>query len=300
MGNYEKMMKQYSEAHTNNSGNSSGKTYDLKNYFNTFLPDGVTEETKRIRILPPVEGETPFVVLWGHKKKVEDKWKTFPCLKHEKDEACPFCEARELLLAENTDGDKELAKNYSARKMYVVKVIDRNKEEEGVKFWRFNHNYKKDGPYDKIMKAIATVGHDVTDAAEGRDLNIDIARDQNKRPFVQTVTYPLESTPLSDDTAKVEEWTNDTRTWEDVYSVRTYDYLKIIVKGEIPFWDKDKKTYVSKNDIESTEDTSDSAEELNSELTMGEKVVDTSETPKTKEPVTANTSSKDDDDELPF
>jgi hypothetical protein len=135
MSIFEEMMKQYESSHNGKRDSGSQKTYDLKNYFNTILPKGVDSETKRIRILPPSEGsKTPFTTMWGHVKKVNGDWKTFPCPKHEKGEDCPFCQAREALLATGKDEDKELAKQYSARQFYVAKVIDRDRENEGVKF----------------------------------------------------------------------------------------------------------------------------------------------------------------------
>jgi hypothetical protein len=235
--------------------------------------------------------------MWGHVKKVNGEWKTFPCPKHEKGEDCPFCQAREALLATGKDDDKELAKQYSARQFYVVKVIDRDRENEGVKFWRFKHNYKKQGVFDKIMAAIVAVNHDVTDIENGRDLNVVIVRD-GQSSVVQSVSYPLETSLLSSNGEKVKEWTEDTRTWEDVYSLRNYDYLKIIVKGDTPVWDKDGKCYVGKLELESrTNSPSNSDDGLEDELEVGTTKV---ETKKESETVSASTSDDDDDDDLPF
>ena len=208
----------------------TAKVYDLKNYFNTYIKEGVKSATKQIRILPSNDGSTPFVEMHAHKVQVDGEWKTFPCLKHEKDEACPFCEARETLLSTGKEADKELAKKYNARKMYVVKVIDREHEEEGVKFWRFNHDYRKEGIYDKIYGVLAAIKKDVTNPDNGRDLLLTINRNQNGVPVVSAVAS-LDPSVLSEDEETKESWLGDTRTWEDVYSVRTYDYLKIIVEA---------------------------------------------------------------------
>lgn len=299
MSIFEEMMKQYESSHNGKRDNGSQKTYDLKNYFNTILPKGVDSQTKRIRILPPSEGvKTPFDTMWGHVKKINGEWKTFPCLKHEKDEDCPFCQAREALLATGKEEDKELAKQYSARQFYVVKVIDRDNEADGVKFWRFKHNYKKQGVMDKLMAAIATVKHNVTDIETGRDLNVVVVRD-GQSSIVQSISYPLETSPLSANEEKVAEWTQDTRTWEDVYSVRNYDYLKIIVKGDTPVWDKDGKCYIGKLELEAKEkmSTNDDDDDLMEELEIGSTSV---ETPKASTTSVDMTSDDDDDDDLPF
>ena len=299
MSIFEEMMKQYESSHNGKRDSGSQKTYDLKNYFNTILPKGVDSETKRIRILPPSEGsKTPFTTMWGHVKKVNGEWKTFPCPKHEKGEDCPFCQAREALLETGKDEDKELAKQYSARQFYVAKVIDRDRENEGVKFWRFKHNYKKQGVMDKIMAAIVAVNHNVTDTENGRDLNVVIVRD-GQSSVVQSVSYPLETSLLSSNSEKVKEWTEDTRTWEDVYSLRNYDYLKIIVKGDTPVWDKEGKCYVGKLELESrTNSPSNDDSGLEDELEIGAAKVETN---KVSEPVSALVSDEeDDDDDLPF
>jgi hypothetical protein len=55
---------------------ATAKVYDLKNYFNTFIKEGVRSATKEIRILPTQDGSTPFVELHGHKIQVDGQWKT--------------------------------------------------------------------------------------------------------------------------------------------------------------------------------------------------------------------------------
>ncbi len=92
------MLDQYESNNKPKYEKKTDKVYDLKNYFNTFLKEGVKSATKEIRILPSTNGKSPFVEFYGHKHQVDGEWKTFACLKHEKGEACPFCEAREALL----------------------------------------------------------------------------------------------------------------------------------------------------------------------------------------------------------
>jgi len=291
MSNYLNYLEEYEKSQKTST--NSGKSYDLKNYFSTYLKDGVKTATKRIRILPNPEGGMFWTVLYGHKIQVDGSWKTFPCLKHEKDEPCPFCEARTALLSTGKESDKELAKKFSSRKMYVVKVIERGNEEEGVKFWRFNHSYKGDGTLDKLMKCIGAVKHDIVDSETGRDVNIEIGRNQFGIPVVTSITYPLESTKLSEDAELTKEWLSDVRTWEDVYSVRDYNYLSIVVKGDIPVWSKEKETFVGKSTLE--DKAPEPIEDFDSELTLG------GDTP--KETVTTNeatTNDDDDDDDLPF
>lgn len=292
------MLAQY-ETNTQPAKTGQKKETDLKNYFTTYLPDGVNTKTKRVRILPsPKAGTTPFVEVMVHSIQVKEangssQWRKFICPKHEKDEACPFCDAREQLYASGKEEDKELAKIYGARKMYVVKLIDREFEAEGPKFWRFNHDYRKTGILDKIQIILQATG-DFTNTTTGRDLLITIARDQNNRPVVQGIIH-TDPSVLSADEALAKSWLEDARTWEDVYAIKSYDYLEIIVKGGIPVWDKEGKKYVDKNSIV---ETTDSSEE---ELSIG------NATPAATAPVVKTVTVEEstefpdaDEDDLPF
>jgi hypothetical protein len=259
------MLAQYESNNKPKYEKKDAKVYDLKNYFNTFIKEGVKSAQKTIRILPTADGSSPFVEIRAHKFQVDGEWKTFACLKHEKNEPCPFCEAREALLASGLESDKELAKKYNARMMYIVKVVDRDAEGEGVKFWRFNHDYRKEGIYDKIATVLGALKKDITNAETGRDLSLTINRNQNNAPVVSGIAS-LDPSKLSEDADLAAAWLADTRTWEDVYAVKSYDYLEILVKGGSPVWSKEKKAFVDKASLAAT-DTS--ASELESELTIG-------------------------------
>lgn len=288
------MLAQYESNNKPKYEKKSEKVYDLKNYFNTFIKEGTKSATKTIRIVPTADGSSPFVEFHGHKVQVDGEWKTFACLKEEKDEPCPFCEARDVLNATGTDANKELAKKYKSKLMYVVKVIDRDNEEEGVKFWRFNHDWRKEGIYDKIHGLINALKKDITDVTTGRDLVLTINRNQNNVPVVSAVAS-LDASPLSEDATKLATWTGDARTWEDVYSVKSYDYLEIIVRGETPVWDKEAKKFISKS-----EQKAEGGDGLDAELTMGVETVkaNVQAATATETAPTANTSEESDD--LPF
>lgn len=291
----EAMLKQYENNTT--SYTKSDKTYDLKNYFTTFLKDKEKSATKTIRIIPTKDGSSPFVEIHGHKILLDGEWKTFVCLKHEKGEACPFCEAREALLSTGKESDKELAKKYSAKKMYVVKVIDRDNEADGPKFWRINHDWTKNGAYDKIYGVINAIKKDITDAETGRDLVITINRNQNNKPVVSAVAS-LDASPLSEDADLVKEWLSDERTWQDVYSFKSYEYLEIVVKGGIPTWDKEAKKWIDKASLS----TSDESDNLDEELTLGVQNVKPNVTASSATPQEATVASdgEEAEDDLPF
>jgi hypothetical protein len=151
--------------------------------------------------------------------------------------------------------DKQLAAQYRSRKFYIVKVIDREHEEDGVKFWRFKHNYKNDGILDKIIPIWRNKG-DITDAVKGRDLIIEL----NKSKAPNGKEYTAVSTIMYDDPAPVHEeetqgkaWINDELTWLDVYSKKPVEYLEAIARGETPRWDSEKGGYAYESDSVSTE-----------------------------------------------
>jgi hypothetical protein len=307
------MMNQYKNSTSSKKKtDKDDKKFDLKNYFNTFLEKGVNSADRRIRILPSSdENKSAFVEIHGHKQQVEGEWKTFVCPKHERGENCPFCEARELLLATGDAEDKKEANKFSAKKMYVVKIIDREDPDHGVKFWRFNHDYRNTGTLDKIMGVLKTVGQDITDVKTGRDLNISINRDAKDRPVISSINQ-TDQVALSEDENQVAEWLADDRTWNDVYGVKPYDYLELIVRGAVPAWKKDDSErggkYVDKTSLNTKTDSNEGQkEELDTELSMGVDKANAeleanaqNQSPITKESAISESSDDEDDDDLPF
>jgi hypothetical protein len=296
------MLSQYETATSFSSENS----FDIKNYFSTFLPEGVDNKMVSIRILP-VNG-TPFQEVHVHSTKVDGKNRKFTCIKHLNDEACPFCEAREILLATGEKTDEELAKTYKPRLMYIVKVIDRENEADGPKFWRFPINYKKDGIMDKVMATVRMVNEDITNPETGRDLVLNIVRVKNPRggtyPAVNSV-QAMDKTPLSSDADLAAKWIANEKTWRDVYSVKDYDYLKIIVNGEVPAWNKKLEKFVAKSSL-TEEDNETTTNDIDTAISMGanadSKVETPVETEKVAETYTADVDKPDDKagDDLPF
>jgi gp32 DNA binding protein like len=296
------MLAQYEENNKPRFEKTENKnTFDEKNYFTTFdLAKDETTKTKEVRLLPNPKGGSPIIEFHGHTAIVDGVKRTFPCLQYHKDSACPFCEAREALLATGEASDKELAKKYNSKKMYIAKVIDRANEADGPKFWRFNNDYTKKGVFDLIHGVVSGLkkNKDISSPTEGRDLSIIINRNQTNVPIVSSIVAQ-DSDVLSTDKDKAAEWLAHERTWEDgIYSVKSYDYLAIIVKGYTPIWDKEEKCFVAKELIKETENE-DAA--LDAELTMSAKNV--KENMIEAEPETAaqtTTSSTEDGDDLPF
>ena len=145
------------------------------------------------------------------------------------------------------------------------------------------------------------------DAENGRDLVITIARDQNGRPTVNSIVQG-DPSALHSDAETAQNWINNDKTWEDVYSVKPYSYLEIIVKGGEPTWKRNASgeggEWVDKNAI-SEEVVDDSADELTigSDVATEDKPTTESTATDTDESTTSGTddsTSKEDDDDLPF
>ena len=151
----------------------------------------------------------------------------------------PLNEVREGLEMSGRQDDKELARQFRSKKFYIVKVIDRENEQDGVKFWRFKHNSKGDGILDKIFPIFRNKG-DITDLKKGRDIILSLGLTKagtGKEYTTITSAIPEDPSPLHDDSKIAKSWIEDELVWSDVYSKKSEDYLEMVAKGEVPRWD---------------------------------------------------------------
>lgn len=234
------------------------KEVDLTKYFTTMLPKGKTTDKKKFRIIPTEPGQSPFVEVWFHNVQINGEWKKLYCPEKNAGDPCPFCEVASELDKSDSKEEKDLAKTYKAKKFYVVKGIERGKENEGVKFWRFAHNYKGTGVFDKMIAVFSEKG-DISDSKEGRDLIINIGKDDRGNSVVTSIIHD-DKEPLGTE-EQIVEWTTDTMTWEDVFSKRDYDYLSKVARGENPYEKKEKPSTSNQTEGETTIDESALGEE---------------------------------------
>lgn len=226
----------------------------MKKYFALILGDKESSGQRRVRILPTSDGSSPFKEVWYHEIQVGGKWMKFYDPGKNDNERSPLNEVYEELMSTGKESDKELAKQYRSRKFYIVKLIDRDNEQDGPKFWRFKHNYKNEGILDKIIPIWRAKG-DITDAVKGRDLLIELVKTKSGKGKEYTAPSTImydDPTPLNEDKNLAKTWLEDELTWADVYSKKPVEYLEAIARGETPRWDNDKGGYVYGNDIEST------------------------------------------------
>ena len=246
------VLAQYESSKQGSSSSTSKMSSDerMKKYFAAILKDSEKQGQKRVRILPTTDGTSPFKEVWFHEIQVDGKWQKFYDPGKNDNERSPLNEVYEELMSTGKDSDKELAKQYKARKFYIVKVIDRDNEQDGVKFWRFKHNYKQEGILDKIIPIWKAKG-DITDPDKGRDLILELTKAKTPKgavyTVIQTVMYD-DPAPIHEDEDTMSEWVSNELTWEDVYSKKPVEYLEAIARGETPRWDSEKGGYVYSND----------------------------------------------------
>ena len=246
------VLAQYESSKQSGSSSTAKMSQEerMKKYFAAILKDNEKQAQKKIRILPTPDGSSPFKEVWFHEILVDGKWQKFYDPGKNDNERSPLSEVYDVLMSTGKESDKELAKQYKPRKFYIVKVIDRDNEQDGPKFWRFKHNYKQEGIFDKIIPIYKAKG-DVADGEKGRDLILELTKAKTPKgafyTVIQTVMYD-DPSAISEDQTQMSEWVSDELTWEDVYSKKPVEYLEAIARGETPRWDSEKGGYVYSND----------------------------------------------------
>jgi len=249
------VLAQYEQSKQGGSSNTSKMSQDerMKKYFAAILKDSEKQGQKRLRILPTKDGSSPFKEVWYHEVQVDGKWNKIYDPGKNDNERSPLTEVYEELVSTGKEADKELAKQYKPRKFYIVKVIDRDNEQDGVKFWRFKHNYKNEGILDKIIPIWRAKG-DITDPEKGRDIILEMTKAKTPKgatyTVIQTIMYD-DPTPVHEDKETADSWVKDELSWEDVYSKKPVEYLEAIARGETPRWDSDAGKYVYGNSEQS-------------------------------------------------
>ena len=244
------VLSQYEKSQSSSNATSKMSSEDrMKKYFAALLKDNEKQGQRTIRILPTTDGSSPFKEVWFHEVQVDGKWQKFYDPAKNDNERSPLNEVYEELMSTGKESDKQLATQYRSRKFYIVKVVDRDNEQDGVKFWRFKHNYKQEGILDKIIPIWKAKG-DITDPDNGRDLILELTKAKTPKgatyTVIQTVMYD-DPSPISKDTDQMADWVGNEMTWEDVYSKKPVEYLEALARGETPRWDSEKGGYAYSN-----------------------------------------------------
>lgn len=184
---------------------------------------------------------------------------------------CPLCEkAKEILKTQDSsisgkkkeelsDAEKKIweknreifieANKWEAKKFYIIRGIDKGKEKDGVKFWRFKKNFKNQGVLDKLLPALnqfmEIYKKPFFDPDEGADIVITMAESEFNKKTYMAVSAIITRPPskLHNDPIIVKQWLSDKVTWRDVFKPKTapnitpYEYLQMVAEGNNPYWD---------------------------------------------------------------
>jgi hypothetical protein len=233
----------------------------LQKYFSPQLGKTETSGEATVRILPVKEG-SPFVQVFFHEVKLGGKWVKLydPGTNEGKPSPLNDTHAALMIQVEQKGKDskegkelKELAKQYRAKKFWIVKLIDRANEAHGPKFYRFKDSWKNDGTLDKIIPIYRKKG-DIADPETGRDLTLILTKQSTPdgRVTYTAVTGVMveDPSPLHKDAEIAKAWLDDPMTWENVYSKKPLDYLQGVAQGYEPKWSIQMKKYTWGNDTE--------------------------------------------------
>jgi hypothetical protein len=157
-------------------------------------------------------------------------------------------EAQLEILKKNTEIFKEASK-WKARKYYIAKGIDKGKEKDGVKFWRFKENYKNNGVMDKLAplmgEYIDVYGEDFADPEKGSNLSITMAENEwNGKTYMAVSALSFRPpSKLHEDPIIMKQWLEDDTTWRDVFlpkkapGITSLQYLELAANNQNPYWD---------------------------------------------------------------
>ena len=306
--------------------------FDAKNYLDTKLADGQNERTITVRILPVSNEDGNFrIAVKTHNLKVNRRiaqsgFKSFLCLddpqvpNYNPSIRCPICEKSKYYFEEAKkcrDTDKEKSKklfmkacSLKNKVTYIVRVIERGKESEGVKFWRFNENTQGKGIYDSLialykqrkndMAEEGVENYNIFDLDNGRDIVLNLTRTERsdgQEGVAIQITDKSINKPLTNDIELGNAWINDVKKWYNAYTVKSPEYLSIIADDMIPYFDRAQEKFVPKTeqdflDAEKRKNEANAAVEAASEI-LKERTMEQQSIPQV-------TPSDDNDIDLPF
>ena len=275
--------------------------FDVKNYLNIKLGPNETTKTLTIRLLPmDLKTGNPFAKVHVHNVKVPQEmvkpgdkpYKSFICLKKNRDidhdkfgSKCPYCDLNYTAYQESVNTDdpakKKMYQKISlenlAQEAVIVRCIERGKEDEGVKFWKFNIRSDKTDPYNQIINLYNLrkenaerkgKTENILDIYNGRDLNVTITAEGTSAP---TIVDDSDRSPLSENEEQMREWIFDPKKWQDVFTCKPYEYLALVSQMRVPWYDKANGVWIDKEEYDAAHNARVS--EANQEIDKAEQQV---------------------------
>ena len=188
--------------------------------------------SNRIRILPTKRGlhPAPLVVTFGHYVEIPGKENGvgFVCPRKMKTGACPACTTVDELRATGNPADFKRAGAYLVKQRVYCNIIDRADEDRGVQVYAFGKTvyeplmaYRSTNPRDDMPFDSVKNGYDVIVTKTGEKMKTEYG--------VRLVKSP---SPLSDDPAKIAEWSESLRDLRPFAFVMSADQIRAKLSGD--------------------------------------------------------------------
>lgn len=239
----------YEKAKSKTTQATQSSSVDLTKYFTIALDEGAQSGEKSVRILPNQDDPTKwYKVGYFHNLKIGKRWTKLYDPSQDGEDS-PLNDMYKFLMKSENKEDRKLAINYKSRQFFIVRVIERGKEHEGVKFWRFPAVQDGSGIMDKIAPLVKKYGA-FWNPFEGFDLTISMIRDKSKDSKVGytkvSSIIPDRESKLSTEEDQAIQWLGDPISWTDVFKKKPLEYLNIVAEGSEPIWDAEQKCFIAK------------------------------------------------------
>jgi hypothetical protein len=128
-------------------------------------------------------------------------------------------------------------------------------------------------------------------------LVVTLSRTSDNKTAVQIIDAGLPS-PLSEDFDLGEKWIHDSKQWDEVYTVKPYEYMAVIAMGGVPMFSKEQNKYIDKEELDKIKEE---AEKQRIDEALTEPTKDFSDIAESSGVnIIDGNDIKDDDDDLPF
>ena len=197
---------------------------------------------QQIRIVPSAyDASNPFTELKFY-YGITNKVMISPANFGEKDPIALF--AGKLREGEYNKENYVLAKKLDAKNRIFVPVVVRGEEDKGVRLWQFGKLV-----YEELLAlAVDDEIGDYTDIVGGRDLTVEtVGPEATGTPYNKSsVRVRLKTSPLSEDAALVEKWTNEQPNPKgDLFKRYSFDEMKSALEKWLSPEDDDSEEAVT-------------------------------------------------------
>jgi len=179
----------------------------------------------------------------------------------------PIQELIDKLRNEGTKESYEMAKKLYPKMRVYAPVVVRGEESEGVRIWSFGKLV-----YQALLSLMMDEDYgDITDLKVGTDVKIKCTKPPGQQWAKTEVLPKRKSSPVSKDAKQAKEWLSNIPDVNNIFQTKSYDELSNIINSwlnsdEVETEGSDWSGSKTKNDVATTEGTSDKKSESYSNL----------------------------------